>query len=90
MEYTVEVYQADARFKAGEHRINKVDLENVTLEQAQQWGPEHYKHDPGRKYRFEVHETWIVRRNLMTNIQYKERYDTPISCSPASETYWSM
>jgi hypothetical protein len=31
-----------------------------------------------------------VRRNLMSRKEYIEAKDTPISCSPASETYWSM
>jgi hypothetical protein len=88
MEYTVEVYQADRRFKSGEHMVNKVDMENVTLEQAQYWGPATYK-DPGRSYRFEVHETWVTRKNLMTGMLVKERYDQPYHCSVASESYWS-
>ena len=32
----------------------------------------------------------VERVNLMTGNTYMEAEDTPISCSPASETYWSM
>ena len=32
----------------------------------------------------------VVRRNLMSGIEYVEAEDTPLCCSPASETYWSM
>ena len=35
-------------------------------------------------------EDMVERTNLMTGKKYLERRDTPIFCSPASETYWSM
>jgi hypothetical protein len=89
MEYTVEVYQEDRRFKAGEHMINKVDLEFATREEAEAWGPAAYK-DLGRSYRFVVNETWITRKNLMNGMPVKERYDQPYHCSVASESFWSM
>ena len=37
-----------------------------------------------------VHETYVTRVNLMSGKEFKERYDTPIFCSPAFESYWSM
>ena len=35
-------------------------------------------------------EQEVERTNMMTGKKYKESINTPISCSPASETYWSM
>lgn len=35
-------------------------------------------------------DTMVERVCLMTGKTYQERRDTPLSCSPASETYWSM
>jgi len=32
----------------------------------------------------------VERTNLMSGKTYLEDEDTPLSCSPASETYWSM
>jgi len=32
----------------------------------------------------------IERTNLMSGKKYMEAEDTPLCCSPASETYWSM
>ena len=32
----------------------------------------------------------VEKTNLMTGKVYLEDPDTPISCSPASETFWSM
>ena len=34
--------------------------------------------------------TFTLRVNLMTNEKYKEPVTRPLSCSPSSETYWSM
>ena len=32
----------------------------------------------------------VTRKNLMTGVEYQEDVNTPIFCSPASESYWSM
>jgi hypothetical protein len=32
----------------------------------------------------------VERTNLMSGQKYMEAEDTPLCCSPASETYWSM
>jgi len=86
--YTVEVYKRDARTKRGERLVRKVDhtsADRSSLEHV-------YKHTyfPSQGYRFEIHETLVTRHNLMGGGEYQERYDTPRSCSPSSEAYWSM
>jgi len=35
-------------------------------------------------------EKMVTRTNLMSGKEYQEPINTPNSCSPASETYWSM
>ena len=35
-------------------------------------------------------EKKVERVNLMSGKKYLESVNTPLSCSPASETYWSM
>jgi len=35
-------------------------------------------------------EKEVERVNLMSGEKYMEPINTPLSCSPASETYWSM
>jgi hypothetical protein len=35
-------------------------------------------------------EKWVVRKNLMSGKEYSESINTPIYCSPAFESYWSM
>ena len=35
-------------------------------------------------------EKTVTRTNLMSGKEYTESVNTPLACSPASETYWSM
>ena len=35
-------------------------------------------------------EKQVEKTNLMTGKKYMESVNTPLSCSPASETFWSM
>ena len=83
MDYTVEIYKLDRRRKDGMYLVKKVDYTDTELDAVE-------KIYPVQKgwIRF-IKETWVERRNLMTGLYYKERYDTPIYCSPSSETYWS-
>lgn len=87
--YTVEVYKKDKRIKkTGERLVLKQDhngADKKTLEHLYRttW----FARDG---YRFEIHETYVTRKNLMGGKEFQERYDTPYYCSPSSETYWSM
>ena len=84
MEYTVELYKLDKRYKEGRVLSMKVDLENVTLDQVERMYPVR------KGYVREIHETYVTRKNLMGGAEFRERYDTPYFCSPSSEAYWSM
>jgi hypothetical protein len=35
-------------------------------------------------------DVMVTRVNMMTGKTYQERKSTPLVCSPASESYWSM
>ena len=86
MEFTLEVYRTDKRKKEGRRRIDTVDINVPTIEAAEAYGAAHYKNTD----RVEIHETYVTRVNIMSRKEFQERYDTPLCCSPASETYWSM
>ena len=56
-----------------------------------------FQHDPQVVYAiaetnhyYENLEKTVTRTNLLTGEQYQESVNQPQSCSPASETYWSM
>lgn len=90
--YTLEVYKADRRIKAGERRVAKIDYEdysgNAMMDVIKDL--KKGKYPPSRGYRLEFHQTWVQKNNLMSGQPFWERYDTPYYCSPSSETYWSM
>jgi hypothetical protein len=88
MEYTVEVYKKDARKKTGERLVGKFDHALGSRQELQHLYETSYLARDG--YRFEIHETYVTKTNLMGGAEFQERYDTPHYCSPASESYWSM
>ena len=84
MDYTIEIYRIDRRRKEGMVLVSKTDHTDVTLHQMEWMYPRH------PRYIVMIYETYVTRKNLMTGVEYQERYDTPYFCSPASESYWSM
>lgn len=86
--YTVEIYKRDARTKSGERLVQKQDYDTDNLSMLEHTVKHTWRSSQG--YRYEIHETYVTRRNLMGGAEFKERYDTPYYCSPSSESYWSM
>ena len=86
--YTVEIYKRDARTKKGERLVSKTDHEVTEQSMLEHTVKHTYRASQG--YRYEIHETFVTKHNLMGGAEFVERYDTPHFCSPASESYWSM
>ena len=89
-DYTLEVWKYDRRYKDGGVLLNKYEYRNQTLK----WMREEVADlqaglYPPSKYSLVIKQTYVERTNAMTGEKFMERYDTPWSCSPASETYWS-
>jgi len=87
-DYTVEVYKADRRTTKGERRVLVRDHSDADLDSLRHLYSTTWLARDG--YRCEFHETWVMRKNMITDSWFRERYDTPLCCSPSSETYWSM
>ena len=88
MTYTVEIYKKDARTKVGERLVSKTDYEVSDKSMLEHTVKHTWRASQG--YRYEIHETYVTRTNMMGGKEYQERYDTPRYCSPSSEAYWSM
>ena len=86
--YTVEIYKKDARTKVGERLYSKTDYDTDNLSMLEHTVKHTYRASAG--FRYEIHETYVTRVNMMGGKEYQERYDTPRYCSPSSEAYWSM
>ena len=85
--YTVELFKVDLRTKSGERLVRKVDHSTADRSAIEHAYKTKY---PAASYRFEIYETWVTRKNLLSGQEFTERYDTPHYCSPSSETFWSM
>ena len=88
MMYTVEIYKLDKRTKKGERLVSKTDYEVTEQSMLEHTVKHTYRASQG--FRYEIHETYVTKTNLMGGKEFTERYDTPYYCSPASESYWSM
>jgi len=86
--YTVELYRTDRRTRSGERLERKTDHSTADRTAIAEFYAS--KYPASRGYRFEIHETFVKKHNLMGGAEFTERYDTPNSCSPASESFWSM
>ena len=84
--YTVEIYKTDKRTKAGERLVQKRDYATDNLSTLEHT----VKTTMQKGERYEIHETYRTKKNMMNGQEFLERYDTPYYCSPSSETYWSM
>jgi len=85
--YTVEIFKSDKRTKAGERLHLKQDYDTDNLSMLEHTVKHTWLKSQG--FRYEIHETFVTRRNALTGVEFKERYDTPYFASPRSETYWS-
>jgi hypothetical protein len=86
-DYTVVVYKTDKRIKSGERVVYRQDHTKINKQHLEHLYRTTWFAKDG--YRFEIHETYREVKNIMTGSTVRERYDTPYSCSVASETYWS-
>ena len=88
MEYTVEIFKRDARTRSGERLYRKEDISvNTTRLTVERYYQLIYPTRSG--YRVRLFETQVTRKNLLTGVEFTERYDVPGFCSPSSESFWS-
>ena len=90
--WTMYIYKRDRRTKSGERLFSTTvwtgrDAEAMDREVRELFLSGLYTVD---KFRVEVVPTTKTVRNLMTGEQVEIAYDTPRSCDPSSELYWSM
>jgi hypothetical protein len=90
-DYTMYIYKTDRRTKSGERLISTTVWRDRDAAAMRRECNELYDLYPATKgWRFECHPTMKTVKNLMTGKDVQIDRDTPWSCNPASETYWSM
>ncbi len=84
-EYTLELFKIDRRTKAGVRLYTVQEFDFCTRDYIETVA------EQKRKLGFvvKVYETYVIRKNALTGVEFKERYDTPYYASPSSESYWS-
>ena len=90
-DYTLYIYKADKRTKTGERLFSTTvwtgqDDNGMRRTVADLFDP----YPPSKGYRFEWFPTTKTVKNLMTGKDVVIAWDTPRSCDPSTELYWSM
>jgi hypothetical protein len=90
--HTVYIYKADRRKKSGERLVSTTVWQNRDeAEMKREVRELQYELWPVSKgYRIEFVPTMKKVRNLMSGVEIEIPHDTPRSCDPSSELYWSM
>jgi hypothetical protein len=90
-DYTLYIYKADRRTKTGERLYSTTVWtgtdDNGMRRTVADLFPT-YKIEDG--FRFEWFPAMKTVRNLMSGVEIQIPHDTPRSCDPSSELYWSM
>ena len=90
-DYTLYIYKADKRTKTGERLFSTTvwtgqDDNGMRRTVAELFEP----YPPSKGYRFEWFPSMKTVKNLMSGKDVQIAHDTPRSCDPSTELYWSM
>jgi hypothetical protein len=89
--YTMYIYKADRRCKTGERLFSTTVWTDRDDETMRRECNDLYDLYPATKgWRFECHPTTITVKSYKTGEDVQIDRDTPWSCNPASESFWSM
>ena len=90
--HTVYIYKADRRTKTGERLVSTTVWQHRdAAEMAREVRELQYELWPvSRGFRIEFVPTMKTVKNLMTGKDIEIAHDTPRSCDPSSELYWTM
>ena len=91
-DHTVYIYKADRRKKSGERLVSTTVWRNRDAAEMKREVRElQYELWPvSRGFRIEFVPTMKTVVNLMSGKEIQIPHDTPRSCDPSSELYWSM
>lgn len=90
--HTIYIYKKDARKKSGERLVSTTVWQNRDAAEMKREVRElQYELYPTSKgFRIEFVPTMKTVKNLMTGKEIEIPHDTPRSCDPSTELYWSM
>jgi hypothetical protein len=90
--HTMYIYKADKRTKTGERLLSTTVWQNRdAAEMAREVRELQYQTWPvSQGYRIEFVPTMKTVTSLMSGVEIQIPHDTPRSCDPSSELYWTM
>jgi hypothetical protein len=90
--HTMYIYKKDARKKSGERLVSTTVWQNRDAAEMKREVRElQYELYPTKLgFRIEFVPTMKTVKNLMTGKEIEIPHDTPRSCDPSTELYWSM
>lgn len=91
------VYEVESTRLVSEKRYGKTHFASEAAAKAARtrlikkgkYTEEQLRVQDAQAYKMFIEET-VERVNLMSGKTYRESVNTPLCCSPSSETYWSM
>lgn len=91
-DWIVSVYKADKRCKSGERFVAKYPFSGMERDTVARElnGLVQVLYPQKSGWRFDVQPATKIVKNLMTGKDVEIASNTPLSCDPSSETYWSM
>jgi len=88
--YTVTIYKFDKRTKSGDRQTDQFEL-NCPISESESKTLINEMHRylyPVDKFKIIIQPTYVERTSRMTGEKILEHFNTPFSCSVASESYW--
>jgi hypothetical protein len=90
-DYTLYIYRADRRCKTGERLFSTTVYTNRDDNGMRREVAELFDlYPPSGGWRFDWTPAYKTVKNLMTGAAVVIPHDTPRSCDPSSELYWTM
>ena len=89
-DYTMYIYKKDRRAKTGERLISTTVWRDRDDNGMRREVAELFDLPPSQGWRFDWTPAHKTVKNLMTGKDISIPHDTPRSCDPSSELYWSM
>ena len=90
-DYTMYIYKRDLRTKTGERLFSTTVWSCRDADTMRRECNELYDLYPATKgWRFEYHPAMKTVKNLLSGLDIQIPHDTPRSCDPSSELYWTM
>jgi hypothetical protein len=91
-DWIVTVWKRDRRTKTGERFVSRYPFSGMDRDTVERelFGLAQQLYPQKQGWRFEVNPATKIVKNLMSGEDVEIAYDTPRSCDPSSELYWSM